>query len=181
MNSSMAELTPRTHPDPGTGDEPAKEEVPGCEGEGGGDTREDVNDKRQHHQLPSSEAIGELTEEQRSCACSGHQTVPKPAMIRQWKRDHGSPSRRAGDLRAYGADAEAGTHAPAVLSSGRTYMGCSGVSSKAIGPMPAYAGVGAALPHPRTPVPVHQCRVKDALELPTRLRRGGDQAIPDSG
>src|SRR5699024_9014102 len=54
--------------DPGAGEETAEEEVPGGEGEGGGDRRHEVEHEGPQEELLAAQPIRELSEEQRAAA-----------------------------------------------------------------------------------------------------------------
>ena len=72
MSSSIAELIAAySPPDTGPGEEPGEVEVPGSERERGRHRGDDVDEQGQQEQLLAAEAVGELTEEQRTQARSG--------------------------------------------------------------------------------------------------------------
>ena len=91
------------------------------------------------------------------------QTVPSPITIRQWKRDHGSRSSRAGMfVRILRGSAPASLTALIASVSLRRVCGCS-------------VARDAALPRARSSLPLLERGRNDALAMPARLRSGRHQ------
>src|SRR4051794_28833729 len=101
------------------------------------------------------------------------QTVPRPTTIRQWKRAHGSRSRRLGIwVRT--------TRPRSALVRGRAAP--EGAVAVVISPAPwvrRRLRWDAALPAARPSLPVRRRRRDHALGLHARLRRGGREALCD--
>src|SRR4051794_21460673 len=85
-------------------------------------------------------------------------TVPRPITMRQWKRDQGSRSRRAG------------TSVRIVLGGTVVLIACP----------PDTVSLGVALSPARPSIPLRERGRGDALAVPA-LRGGGRKALPDRG